>query len=824
MDLISTPPASSNPVEDGSAGLSLRQMWQVPVFFLGVVAIITACLTRPYIQPDPVRQLHYELNEARRLLHRHTGDPDGALQHAQHAVENIMYDPSREAEAFFLLGSAHLLVAETTEEADSGEHWREARQNLEEAERRNLAGDDAGRLHYRLAKVFFHTKEDPKHVIALLKANKDQADDRAECLSLLTQTYMRLNPPDLKAALAANEELRQKVPQVGEEVLGPAKLAGAKLLLRLNRTDEARKTLEKINDQAPPDIRMEAHMRLAALYQEENKWSEAAELWKSVLEEKRVPLTDPGRVHYNLGICCRHLDQLPRAAEAWTECLRHSHGEEAQAAALALADLRLHDNDSGKAVEMLAQAVAKVRKSDDWKNALMDLPRVQDLFERAVQEYRQADQFDLAVQTAELYERVAIAPKAQLLRADLSTEWARMRREHGRLAKDASTRNKDETTARELFRQAAEAHTEAAKLVSGQADKDEHQWLSAVCSFDGEEYARAAEKLTKILEGEMDNIDRQSEGWFLLGETHRHLKHADAAQSAYLKCVENNARFTCRARYQLAMIAIEAGKIDQAAQDLEQNLKLEHPDFDAEAQEKSRFALCSLLYHGGAKLAQNYRRVVGYLEGTLERVSLTPEAVRARFQLADSYRQLAAQRTFNHFMSEHHMSEKMSPEAHEHFLEENRRSLTRAAEEFAKLEEMLKDPELSSLLTVKQRKEVPYIVAQCRFNLGEYEKALRQYEELAAKCKNTPEVLLGLGGTVQCYGAMEDYDRLHKRAEEIRKLLGTIEGLSAEEKQLWQDWLNRVSKVQPRAKRSEAGRPERQPPSEHHSLSKMKLP
>jgi tetratricopeptide (TPR) repeat protein len=819
MDSINTPSASSHRVEDGSAGLSLRYLWQVPVFFLGVVAVVTACLTRPFIQSDPVRQLNHDLNEARRLLQRQTADPEGALQHAQNAVANIMYDPGRSAEAFFLLGSAQALIAQAAAEADSSEHWREARRNLEEAQRRNPAGEDAGLIRYRLAKVSFHTREDPKQVIAQLKATKDQADDRAEALGLLTQAYMRLNPPDIKAALAANEELRQKVPQVGEDVLGPAKLAGAKLLLRLNRTEEARKTLEKINDQAPLAILAEAHLRLAALYQEESKWSEAAELWKAVLAEKRVPSVDLGRVLYNFGICCRQLDQLSQASQAWTDCLHQTHSEEAQAAALALADLRLHEHDCTKAVEMLAQAVSKVRKAADWKNSLMELPPVQDLFEKTVQVGRDANRFDLAVQTAELYERVALAPKAQLLRADLSTEWARSRREQARAAKDSEARKKEATTARELFRQAAEAQAEVAKLVAGPADKAEHRWLSAVCSYDGDDFARAAEKLTKILEADMDNIDRQSEGWYLLGEAYRQLKNGDAAQTAYLKCVENNAHFTCRARYQLAMIDMEAGRIDQAAQNLEQNLKLEHRDPDPEAQEKSRFALCSLLYQGGSKLPQNYRRVVVYLEGALDRVTVTPEAVRARFQLADSYRQLAAQRTVNHYMSE-----KMSPDAHDHYLEENRRSLIRAAEEFAKLEAMLKDPELTSLLTVKQRKEVPYIIAQCRFNLGEYEKALQKYEELATKCGDSPEALWALGGTVQCYGSMGDFDHLRKRTEEIGKRLATIQGLSEADKQQWQEWLNQVSKVPHPAGEREGSRPEAQPSGDRAPMPRTKLP
>jgi tetratricopeptide (TPR) repeat protein len=799
MDAMTTPAASSNPMGDRPAGSPLRQLWQVPVFFVGVVALVTACLIRPYVGPDPVRELHHDLAEARHLLHRHNGDPEAVLRHAQNAVDNLMHDQTRGAEAFYLLGSAHIRVAEAAGETGLTEHWREARKCLEEAERRGLSGEDASRLHYRLAKIGFYTNDDPQHVIALLKANKDQADDLAEAYTLLSQAYLRLNPPNLKEALKANQELRQRVPQIGEDILGPAKLAGAKLLLRMGQPEEARKTLEKINDQSPPAVLIERHMLLAGLYQEDHKWAEAAELWRAVLNEKRIPPVEPGGVLYNLGLCCRHLDQLDKATEAWTECLHRGHGEEVEAAALALAEQRLREAHPDKAVEMLARAVAKVRKASDWKNVLMDLPRVQDLFERAIETYSQAKRHDLAVQAAELYERVAIPPRAQVLRAERATAWARSRQEQAKKAGSAEARKKEETTADELLRQAAEAHAEAAKYTPKPADKDEHIWLSAVCSFDGHDYKRAAEKLRRILEEKKDeDADRQSEGWFLLGETCRNLNDPGAARKAYMKCVEFPARFTCRARYQLAMLDIEAGEIDNATRELEQNLQLDYGEPDREAQEKSKLALCSLLYQSAtnAKLPQNYRRVVVLLEGAIDHYPATAEAVRARYQLADSYRQLAAQRTVTHFMSE-----RLSPEAQDHYVEENRRALTRAAEEFGKLEEMLQNADQGSLLSLKQRDEVPFIVAQCRFNLGEYDKALQKYDELARKWGNRPQGLWALGGTVQCFGSMGDFDQLRQRADHIRTLLSNTEGLSEVDRQQWLDWLNQVSKVPPPAGR-----------------------
>ncbi len=820
MDAMKAAATPSNSGEDHSSRISLRRLWQVPVFFVGVVAVLTTYLTRSLIVPDPVHQLYHDLAEARRLLERDANDAHGALRYAQQAVDNLVYDQGRAAEAFFLLGSAHLRIADrlSSEGDNSGSgtsnaerrtsNLKEALHCFQEAERRGLAGEDANRLHYRLAKLRFHLGDDPAGVIEMLKANMGVADDRAEALMLLSQAYLRLNPPNLKEALKANKQLREEVPQIGEDVLGPAKLAGAKLLLQLNQREEARKTLEKISDRAPAAVLAEKNMLLAGLYQEEHKWAAAVELWKKVLDEKRVPLTEAGGVLYNLGVCYRRQDQNDLAAEAWTDCMHRSQGEEGQAAALALAELRLHEaNPDDKGVALLAEAVAKVRKAGDWKNSLMPLANVQELFEQAMTIYRQANRFDLAVRTAELYERVADPPQAQLRRAELHSEWAKVVRERARSAKEEETRKKEEATADELLRQAAEAHTEAAKLLTEKSESKEHLWLSAVCSYEGHDYPRAADKLREIVEGEKDNVDRLSEGLFLLGETCRQLNDVKAAEAAYKACVERGARFTHRARYQLAMLEIEAGNIDNAEKELEQNILIEHRDPDPEAQEKSRLALCALLYQKAASLPQFYRKVVHHLEGHIDRFAVTPESVRARYQLADSYRQQVAHDTLHR--SALSISEKMSPDAAEHFLELNKHSWTRAAEEFAKLEELIKEPQLAKLLSLKQQVEIPFHVAECYYNLGEYEKALQKYEELAKKWDKAPPALQALGGTIQCFGAMRDYKRLYRRAEEIRGRLATIEGLSANDRQRYNEWLNQVSKLLPQEQGSNS--PDDQP-------------
>src|SRR5262249_57853516 len=123
-----------------------------------------------------------------------------------------------------------------------------------------------------------------------------------------------------------------------------------------------------------------------------------------------------------------------------------------------------------------------------------------------------------------------------------------------------------------------------------------------------------------------------------LAEVQSRLKNTSAAMEAYRQCMKYDTAFAFRARYQLAQAHLEAGDADEAKAALELNLKLLHmePDGDREAQEKSLYALGSLLYH-----RRDYRGVIHWLEKALGRFKDSPESTRARYMLAYAYHQIA---------------------------------------------------------------------------------------------------------------------------------------------------------------------------------------
>jgi tetratricopeptide (TPR) repeat protein len=140
------------------------------------------------------------------------------------------------------------------------------------------------------------------------------------------------------------------------------------------------------------------------------------------------------------------------------------------------------------------------------------------------------------------------------------------------------------------------------------------------------------------------------------------------------------------------------------------------------------------------------------------------------------------------------MSERMSDDAHKHYLEVNQRYWSRAAEEFGKLEELIPNAELAALLSINQQMDIPFRVAECYFNLGEYKKAQSKYETLAQKWANQPQCLRALAETIKCFAAQHDYKLLNSRADEIQSAVKSTQGLSADERQQWLDWLTQVKK------------------------------
>jgi tetratricopeptide (TPR) repeat protein len=797
---------------------SLGLLWQVPVFLLGMTALLWLWFVHPWAGEDPDRQITRDLEAARHVLAQPDGDWEAAVALARRAVEASRQFPARTGEAHLVLGLSHLRLAEKSladaeagrgreppepeggEESDAErerealeEHLASAREHLEEAERQGVPERQEGTLRYALARTTFYQGKDPERAAEMLEETADLAEDRAESYGLLTRAYLAIDPPDVKRALEANRKQRQ-VREAGEEILAPARLLGGELLLRLGQPGEARKTLELVGEQAAPQVRAKACLLRARSYQEEGLWRDAAELYEQTLaESSKTPLPSPAEAYYDLGQCYRRLGEKDSARTRWEECLRISKGgPEVVPAALDLALLYQEGKDHDKALSVLEKALGKVQKPADWDNPLADLARAREVFEAVAKGFREAGRYEEEVRLAQLYERIAKPGRAALLHGEAAAAWARTVREQARKAPDKQARQKAEARASELSCQAGQAFEEAAAVLTGQAQTDA-LWQGVQSSFACGNADRTVSALDRFLQRSKKPA-RLGEGYFLLGETYRKSGRTGDAELAYRECVKYPTRFQYLARYQLALNSMARGELDDAESALESNLRLMRLDPDPEAQEKSLFALGNLYYR-----RRHYSMVVRRLEEALGRFPNNPAAARARYQLADSYRRLASQQNQNAILGD-----RASPDWKRFFQSEHDTWLRKAARAFTDLDERLRtDPEMRAVLTEAERAEIPFAAAGCLFDSGNYKEALPLYERLAEEYdrEHLDQPLRrveALGKIISCYGAIasrsSDWQRwvslTQGRLLEIHK---EIPRLQEKDRVAWQGYVNEVS-------------------------------
>src|SRR3954466_7095901 len=199
-----------------------RHLWQVPVFLLGVAALVALLYFRPHFGPDTVAAAESQLKDARQALDK---DPAAAVQRGLRVIAVADRYPQLAGEAYFVVGSARLKLADDAG-ADATRERVQARDQLDQADKHGVPDTDRPKLQYRLAKATLLLGGDPTRAVALLEKSVE-ADDPAEGYGLLADAYTRVKPPDLAKAVDAGKQQLDRALRTGE----PRTLAAARFRL-----------------------------------------------------------------------------------------------------------------------------------------------------------------------------------------------------------------------------------------------------------------------------------------------------------------------------------------------------------------------------------------------------------------------------------------------------------------------------------------------------------------------------------------------------------------------------------------------------------------
>jgi hypothetical protein len=493
---------------------------------------------------------------------------------------------------------------------------------------------------------------------------------------------------------------------------------------------------------------------LAESFEATEEWDQAARNWEQARQDPKLTSAEKARLLYRLGRCYAQDQRAKEAAGAWGQALALG-GDEAQAAALRLAELKLDADARADAVEALAAALKPVAGPDDYRNKLVPLQDARQIVEKAAQACRSRGDWETAAQVAELYNRLAPPSGADVMAGLIADEWAKALAEQARQAPPGPEAAALEEKARAQLRAAGLAYEKAAEKVA--AGPDQANWLanSAERLIQARDHAHAIEVLTRYTQ--LDAAvpeERLVRAWYELGQAHHNLQQYAAARAAYQHCLKPGGPYLLRARGQLALIDLVENRFDEAERALQENKKalLEASPPDPALQEHTLFALAEVAFQrqeAAKPELREYGTAEQRLLGALQQYPDGPAALRARMRLAHCYwnagwlKSEALQRG-----NRPEEGPKLSDEERQQYTRQRNENLVKAAEQYELVErQLLTRLNAGGRLTAAEAvtlREAAYWGVDCYFYMEKYEETVRRYSALALRYQQQPEGLIAM--------------------------------------------------------------------------------
>lgn len=749
------PTVATNSANLSHQMVTFGQLWQLPIFVLGVGLLLGVWLTRPWWYDPEALQLERDLEHARAVLSQPNAPANEITLILADALARGDRFPERVGEIHFLLGSAYVRLAEGLPVDQAHDLWRLARAQLEEAEGLVVPDEDRSVLIYRLGKAWFYTGVDRQRLIPYVTASIEALPEyRWEALSLLTQLYLR-PPTDLQAALKANERQLQ-LPIEDDKLLGPVRLLRGELLLRLPDREAARKVLARISSRAAPAVYAQARFLLARSLQEDEAWGEAAKLWEELLADNRHPIPQPGRVLYCLGLCYRRSDQ-PRVREKAVPILEQASatgGEEGQAAQILLAQLFREAGRNTDALARYDRALALVLQPAQYQNALIGLAPLQAALKLDCEEVHKAGDHETSYRLGKLYVRIAPPFAGHSLFAQMAEARARATLAAADRMINPQAAASQQQGARDQFQEAARAYMTAAGQSANAAEQAEALFHAAETLAEAQDHAQAVTVLGQLLSLN-PSADKLNEIWYRLGEAHARLGDDTTAEGYFEKSFSTPGRFKQLAGLHWALLekrkvekhqeGVGQGSLERAEQILEQTLQGLKPE-DGQVYEKALFEMADLLY-----LRAKWSEAARTWEQALKLHPGSVHALAARFRLAQCYQRLADVE-FEIQKSRSKIWTDMNSLAVYH--KRHWMNLQQAAAHYEKvIDDLLARRAMKPLPPVEAAMLVKALFnkAACRFDLGQYDEAVQIYNRLATDYQKQVEGLKALQELYRCH-------------------------------------------------------------------------
>ena len=745
-----------------------RNLWQLPTFLMGIAALAGVWYGRPYWQQTPAQRYESDLTSLRQALEKVPVDA-GQVQSLLRKVHGVEPPASLKKQAPYVIGSALVVIAESTSNPEEAqEQWKAARKLLETAQEMGLADVDRSRYQYRLAKTWAHTGEPVEKVIESLAKTLNCGDDASEGNRTLAELYLKLEPPEkAKARDCLKEYLAQVLPgrnEVHQRQLNEARLQLGDLYTQLGETEEARKVLERIGPDSPPELLIAARTHLARSYETEGDWTQAVRCLEQARDVQGITSSQRSQVLLRLADCYlksnRKADSL-----ATLEQIKKGSSVESFVATLRLAEAELSDaKKKEEAVQSLEIALNDVDDPAIYDNKLMPLLEVRTLYERCIQKLRAENAFDLAVRVIRVYGKIAEKGRDGELAAEtLQTSGQLLLDQAPQAEPEDRPGLVDQGTTR--IRSAAREWQQVASLKKNSLEKGEPLYRAADLYLKAGDQEEALKILDEIgLKVPDFPQERLADVWLKKGEVYVALGNREQARICFQNGIQaaklhpSSTLLKCRVRLAEVLLKSSDPKLaSRAISDLE--AALGDPEFrnDPELHESALNFIADAYYQ-----QKEYQKAEVRFRTLLDTYPESPRAILARFHLGQCYWFTAGQEADKCKSAKKLIDDPQTPDdrrreaqaAYEAGYKQYMDWLKKAGEPFRTVESQLlqgrPNPKLSPADADLLRK-ASLGAADCAFFSGEYEDCVARYDAIATRYVGTVVQLEALRSMWRCY-------------------------------------------------------------------------
>ncbi len=733
----------------GRAGRSLGQLWQVPMFFIGLVSFGLTFITAPSRGDPAATEFQAELTRLRQGLQPDREKPAILVAQAENLLARLSQFHRHAGETQFLAGSAYFRQAQACAVESLAANQKKAVAHLEEALALGVSANDQPPLRFRLGLMLFQQGKDHKRAVELMAQSVEKAPTTLHAAT--APWWMRIwrspSPISMRPSPPTKSNWRLSTSAVPRTWPKPASCAANCFFAKSSAWKCSRNSSGSAKG-APQPVRVKARLLQARICTEEGLWNRAIPVWKELLKDAAAIDGGKARALYELGLAYKSSTppQNDEAATQWEQAFALGGGD-GQAAGIRLGEIKLlygPKADAPGALAIWSKALADIHTANDYKIQALELKRARAILENACIYFLDNHDYERTRQVAELYKRIAQPGLAEERIAQAAEGLARAAMDKATRLGTADDSDKMQEVRAE-FHRAAVAYEEAAVArVEGTALI---YWRSAQCYLAAQDFARAGAVLGKFVSLEK-NETRLAEGYLALAEVFARLGNKTSAREFYYKCIQfPGTPFESRARYQLALEEIDKKNYEEAKGILKQNVVRQVPVLDRKAHEQSIYKLAELNY-----LMHDFVTAAIYFKQAIEQYPNHADLCDARALFADCYCKLAE-------LSQKKFLDAKDDGTKAHHQNDRQSWLAQAAGVYDALADELEHKARQTPLVPKELgllREALFTAAELKFNMNEFPEALRRYEVIQDKYRKKAEGLIACQKIWHCVAVLID--------------------------------------------------------------------